>query len=92
MVTGEIIQSRIIISAGCKQKSDHNILGEMALAILEEIGGYIDFGSIINIYRPKIELKGRLFTIGAEGNYVGFHIADKELLRNWLHEGNFSMI
>ena len=92
MITEDVIQSKVSISASCNQSDDHIILGTLALRFLEKFDSYIDFGSTINVYRNVSKIKGQLFKIGEEVNYNGFHIADKEFLSNWLKEDNFYMI
>ena len=54
MLTDKVIKSRIVISAGCNQKGDHNILGELTLQIAQLLNGLIDFGGDLNLYKKKV--------------------------------------
>lgn len=93
-VTDNTIKSQIIISAGCNQDGDHNVLGELTREITKLLNGLIDFGGDMNIYGKGIteELIGKVYSIGYHNGMAEYQIADVEFLTNWIKHPNFRMI
>lgn len=94
MVTNKAIKSQIVISAGCNQDGDHNVLGELTLEIAKLLNGLVDFGGDLNIYRKGIteELKGKVYSIEYNNGMAEYQIADVEFLTNWIKHPNFRLI
>ena len=94
MLTDKVIKSQIVISAGCNQKGDHNVLGELTLEIAELLKGFIDFGRDLNLYVKgvKDELKGKVYSIVYNNGMAEYQIADSEFLLNWIKHPSFRMI
>ena len=88
------VKSQISISAGCNQKGDHNVLGELTLKIAEMLSGLIDFGGDLNIYHQGIkeELNGQVYSIEYNNKMAEYQIADSVFLTNWIKHKKFRMI
>lgn len=93
-LTAQKIHSQIAISAGCNQKGDHNVLGELTLQIAQLLNGLIDFGGDLNSYKKGVveELRGKAYSIGYNHGKYAYHIADSEFLSHWIKHPNFGMI
>lgn len=94
MLTDKLIKSQIVISAGCNQDGDHNVLGELTLEIAQLLNGIIDFGGDLNIYQKGIkeELNGKVYSIEYNNGMAEYQISDSEFLANWIKQPNFRMI
>ena len=94
MLTSKTIKSQIVISAGCNQDGDHNVLGELTLEIAKLLNGLVDFGGDLNIYGKGVteELKGKVYSIEYNNGMAEYQIADVEFLTNWIKHPNFRMI
>ena len=94
MLTNKLIKSQIIISAGCNQRGDHNVLGELTLEITKLFNGLIDFCGDLNIYKEGItgKLNGNVYSIRYNSGMAEYHVSDSEFLTNWIKHPNFIMI
>jgi hypothetical protein len=84
----------IQLNAGCNGDIDHFLLGQMAFYILENLGGFIDFGGVLLDRKDNPIYEGKLFDIWYEiphGKYY-YQIADKDFLKNFIKDDNFRLI
>ena len=93
-LTKRTVKSQIVISAGCNQIGDHNMLGELTLQITSKLDGLIDFGGDINMYRQGIteELNGEVYAIEYNNGMAVYQISDTTFLANWIKHQDFRMI
>lgn len=73
------------------QRSDHLVLGEIALFLARTVDGLVDFGGSLGaIAAPR----GRLIAIPYAGSSLGerFHIGDADFLAWWLHSEDFHLV
>lgn len=84
----------IQFDSGCNGDIDHFLLGQMAFFVLENFGGYIDFGGVLFERKVNKIYKGKLVDIWYQtqlGNDY-YQIADKDFLKNFIMEDNFRLI
>ncbi len=85
----------IQLDAACNGDIDHVLLGHMAFYLLENLGGYIDFGGVIFDRKDNPIYKGKLVDIWyqtTQGKYYYYQIADKDFLKNCIMDDNFRLL
>lgn len=94
ILTNRLIQSQIIISAGCNQKGDHNTLGKLALHLNNILDGLVDYCGDLSVYKKGIkdELEGQTYSIEINNGMAENLISDSKFLTNWISHPNFRMI
>ena len=79
-------KSMIVISAGCNQQGDHNVLAELILEVAKLTGGLIDFGYDISKYdsESKKILEGMKYDIKFNHDMAIKSFVDIEYFGKWL--------
>jgi hypothetical protein len=84
----------IQLEAGCNGDIDHLLLGHIAFCLIENLGGYIDFGGVLLDRKNNPVYEGKLFDIWYENpnGKLYYQIADKLFLENYIKDNNFRLI
>lgn len=89
-----IPQQEIIIIAYTNGKTEHHILGILAIMLAEEFNGIIDMGGELSISLKDVKV-GTLWRVPyelGEGKLTFNDFVDVEFLKNWIQSSGFRMI
>lgn len=90
---GAPLKTQLIIAAGCNQQADHVIVGQLALALVQQFGGIIDFGGDLHLAATADfhELSGKLINLSNTDDNA-YHICDEAFLQSWIAHPAFRLI
>lgn len=89
----ELNSKSLVLCANCSGSVSAMILAKLALVLLNEFGGYIDFTGKLDI--QSLTYPGELLKLpylGSDGELYYSHLGDKVFLEYWMRQNDFYMI